>query len=67
MWRRNETKAQEDYNRALLEDKLLTAVWYRKMSGELPWNPGEREEYDRRFKESSENISACWFASLPEE
>jgi hypothetical protein len=57
---------------ALKEERDLTAAWYARMSGEVPWMPGRREMFSAKFEELSQRIrtlqgedTAQWFAELP--
>jgi hypothetical protein len=53
-------------------EKNLTAEWYLKMSGKIPWKDGERDWFSNTFEEISKQIyaiwvkdTADWFANLP--
>lgn len=48
----------EVLDRLLLEDKSLTAKWYERMSGQIPWNPGEREKIETASEELAKKINA---------
>ena len=57
----------------LREEKHLTARWYERISGQVPWKPGERERIDAKSDELSAQINrhiaegnAEWFAGLPD-
>ena len=50
----------EKLNNAIREEKQLTAVWYSKMTGDVPWNEGERERFSRRFEAIEAQIRRLW-------
>ena len=50
----------EKLNNAIREEKQLTAIWYAKMSGQTPWNEGERERFSRRFESLEGQIRRQW-------
>jgi hypothetical protein len=45
-WKRTQTDTEEKLYKALCEEKSMTARWYQRISGLVPWNPGERERLD---------------------
>lgn len=72
------TPAPKNRDEELVElldrEKRITAQWYLKMSGEVGWEPGEREVFSRTFQSLSHEIRrvegkmmASWFASLPDD
>jgi aminoglycoside/choline kinase family phosphotransferase len=42
----------------LQQEKKLTAKWYARMSGEVPWMQGEKQGYDAVFASLSAKIKA---------
>lgn len=49
------------------EQKQLTALWYQKMSGQVPWiDEGERDNFEREFSRLERAIRAQTFAMLPD-
>jgi hypothetical protein len=68
------TERQIRIENILYEEKKLTAHWYARMSGEIAWDDGQREEYSRKQQLLSDEYwrlqkeeSAEWFESLPAE
>ena len=68
----SEQKLREDFNQFTKDEAKLTKDWYARMSGIIPWKPGERESYlgifgriENQIRGSSGN--AEWFAELPDE
>jgi len=53
-------KQNEELNIAIREEQKLTALWYSKMSGQVPWNDGERDRFQRRFDALAEQIYRLW-------
>jgi hypothetical protein len=47
---------REKFNAALTEQKNLTAGWYLRMSGQIPWKPNERELLEAKFERQNLNI-----------
>lgn len=63
----------QELNNLLTQEKNLTAAFYNRMSGVIPWAEGERAEFEVRFATFSAKIktlinekAAAEFASLPE-
>jgi hypothetical protein len=48
---RSQQEISTELNIALAEDKQLTAAWYSRMSGQLPWMPGERKMFSDKFNQ----------------
>jgi hypothetical protein len=44
----------------LTAQKVLTAEWYKRMSGEIEWKPGEKEENQRRSDAISVELKTLW-------
>jgi DNA/RNA-binding domain of Phe-tRNA-synthetase-like protein len=64
----------ESLDRALHEEKIITARWYQAMCGQFPWRDGERENnttktrvVEQVIREEFAAQTADWFAQLPTE
>jgi len=42
-WKRLRPDGNEYLEDLLRKEKMLTAYWYQRISGAVPWKPGERE------------------------
>jgi hypothetical protein len=42
----------------LTNERKLNEAFYKRMSGEIPWAPGERAQYEQYFAGYSERIKA---------
>ena len=40
----------------LKEEQKITQIWYSKISGQLSWEPGEREELNRKAQQVAMEI-----------
>ncbi len=59
---------------ALQAEKTLTAKWYQRISGQIAWQPGEREAISIQMEAQAANVNrliqqkaASDFAALPQE
>lgn len=66
-------KEDEILSLKIREDQKLTAKWYMKMSGQLPWKDGEKDWFSYRFEALNVEIRELWakdnvewFAGLPD-
>lgn len=73
-WKKFRPNSDEALESALKQERLLTANWYARMSGQIAWKPGEREklyaEMDAKSVEVNDLIkqqNANWFANLPDQ
>ena len=70
---KNTKSDREEYNRAIREEKLLTARWYERMSGQKPWESGGKircvnlfADIEKRIHRLESEETADWFEGLPE-
>jgi hypothetical protein len=49
---------QTELNIELSAERKLNEAFYRRMSGEIPWAPGERSQYEQYFAGYSARIKA---------
>jgi hypothetical protein len=73
-WKRMRPDSGEELEFSLLAEKRLTATWYERMSGQVPWKQGERETLTRQMGDAAGTVNkliaenaAEVFASLPNE
>jgi hypothetical protein len=69
-----QTPEEFELSANLQEQKRLTELWYLRMSGAAPWQPGERELMDQKFEAQNitirglqAHVAAQLFADLPQE
>lgn len=56
-YRRSEISPEQQQLEQLLQnEKRLTSEWYLRMSGQVPWAPGERDRYSQDFETLSSSI-----------
>ena len=73
-WKKLRPDSNQELEDALLEERRVTALVYDRMSGRVPWGPGERERLNARIDELSARINPLIaeqvvnsFAALPDE
>lgn len=50
------TPQEMELGRLLNNEKALTEKWYQRMSGEMKWLPGEKQEFGKMFSSLEERI-----------
>ena len=46
----------DELDEALAQDKIVTAYWYHRISGQVPWMPGEREVVNRMMDAAAARV-----------
>lgn len=66
-WKKLRPDSNDELEGLLQEEKHLTAYWYARISGQVPWKHGQREQPAEQMDAMSGQVNALMFASLPDE
>lgn len=73
-WKKIRPDSNDELEESLFAERALTRRWYQRISGEIPWSPGERERLYAAIEAQSANVdrliqenAAKIFAELPDE